>query len=162
MKGIAAQKAKMKGKQGPKDQNQRNKPPGGEARHSKLSAVSCHVSLSLVAFYKRSCSLIPVGGNSWSEHLGLENVWGHICACWQEWSQISSKPRQQSVWFCVVFFPPFPVRYRVENAHVVNDMSFEPEQVKENNESKSQKTKMDRNQRPKGQNERKSRRKRPK
>ena len=46
----------------------------------------------------------------------------------------------------VSFFPPFPVRYRVENAHVVNDMSFEPEQVKENNESKSQKTKMDRNQ----------------
>ena len=39
MKGIAAQKAKMKGTQGPKDQNERNKPPGGEARASKLSWV---------------------------------------------------------------------------------------------------------------------------
>lgn len=25
--------------------------------------------------------------------MGLRNVWRHFCACWQEWIQISSKPR---------------------------------------------------------------------
>ena len=74
--------------------------------HVFSAAVSCHVSLIPVAFYKRSCSLIPVGGNSWSEHIwGLGMFWDIFVRAGRSGSRYRRSPGLTSCFWFVFVIP---------------------------------------------------------